>query len=85
MYGRSLRRNDSVIFPLNPMPKKAQYDGTAQVDGAETKMLVAFNFSDIGGSPRTIMAHSQEEANEIASKLAEDIKKQEAERATQAE
>lgn len=63
--------------------KKAQYDGTANKDGEDTKMLTAFNFSDIGGSPRTIHARTQEEANELASKLAEDCKKQEAERAAQ--
>lgn len=63
--------------------KKAQYDGTANKDGEDTKMLTAFNFSDIGGSPRTIHARTQEEANEIAAKLAEDCKKQEDERAAQ--
>jgi hypothetical protein len=65
------------------MKNKAQYDGTAKVEGEETKMLTAFNFSDIGGSPRTIMASSQQEANEIAAKLVEDCKRQEAERAAQ--
>lgn len=65
------------------MAKKAQYDGTAQSDGEETKMLV-FSFSDIGGSPRSIQARTQEEANEIAAKLLEDIKAQEAERSPKA-
>lgn len=65
------------------MVKKAQYDGTASKEGEDTKMLTAFNFSDIGGSPRTIHARTQEEANEIASKLAEDCKQQEIDRAAQ--
>jgi hypothetical protein len=65
------------------MKNKAQYDGTAKVEGEETKMLTAFTFSDIGGSPRTIHARTQEEANEIAAKLAEDCKQQEEARKAQ--
>lgn len=56
------------------MARKAQYNGTASPDGEATKMLVPFFFSDIGGEPRTIMAESQEEAQELAAKLIEDIK-----------
>jgi hypothetical protein len=56
------------------MARKAQYNGTEDSDGADTKMLKAFFFSDIGGESRTIMAASQEEANEHAGKLLEDMK-----------
>lgn len=41
-------------------------------------MLQAFFFSDIAGESRTIMAETQEEAQEIAAKLIEDIKSQKA-------
>ncbi len=64
------------------MVKKAEYNGTAKVEGEDTKMLT-FNYSDIGGSPRSIQARTQKEADEIASKLAEDCKQQEAARKEQ--
>jgi hypothetical protein len=66
------------------MKNKAEYNGTAKVGGEETKMLT-FNYSDIGGAPRSIQARSQKEADEIASRLAEDIKKQNEIRASQSE
>lgn len=59
--------------------KKAEYDGTVRKDGEDTKMLT-FTYSDIGGSPRSIQARTQKEADEIAQKLLEDIKSQEATR-----
>lgn len=56
------------------MARKAQYDGTEDSDGDDTKMLKAFFFSDIGGESRTIMAENQEQATELAGKLLEDMK-----------
>jgi hypothetical protein len=47
--------------------------------------MLTFNYSDIGGAPRSIQARSQKEADEIASRLAEDIKKQNEIRASQSE
>lgn len=62
---------------------KKEYNATETKEGEQTKMLTAFSFSNIGGAPRTIFASSQEEANSIASKLAEDCKQQEIDRLAQ--